>query len=418
MEHSKPEEKRKIKVEPEETRKVESNILDFSDEILLKIFSFLGSEDIVSCVPVHEKFHRIAYDDALWRGDRQFGKVNLAGKKVPLGLVQELFNHGTKFLNLEGATIFTQIGIKNPDGSKNDLHFGGIVEFQSNPSVKYLDLSHLKFSSQKGEKASETRARYLTRLLSMCPNLTKLSLQGLRIFDRTFNHFLSEKQCLTHLNLFSCSGLVWSDVQTIVVRCRRLIELNLGNCTISPSHHWIDGFKNKADLETVCDHLPKNMQKISLSNLEVNDAAVKKLVNRCQNLIELDLYGPPNERLTGKTAQCIIEGLSHSLVKLALPCIAEETKPLELASMPKLKCLWMTGLSRRRRKILKKQIPHLLINETSNLLSNTIASPRDTYLKDQGLWEVPSTILNYNSVKEKLSEVNKKWSHLGDLETS
>ena len=86
--------------------------------------------------------------------------------------------------------------------------------------------------------------------------------------------------------------------------------------------------------------------------------------------------------------------------------------------MPQLKCLWMTGLSTRRRKILKKQIPHLLINETTNLLSSTIASPRETYSKDQGIWEVPCTKLNYNSVKEKLSEVNKKWTHLEELEPS
>ena len=50
-------------------------------------------------------------------------------------------------------------------------------------------------------------------------------------------------------------------------------------------------------------------------------------------MIELDLYGPPNDRLTGKAAQLIIEGLSHSLVKLALPCIAEETKPLGINSI-------------------------------------------------------------------------------------
>ena len=86
--------------------------------------------------------------------------------------------------------------------------------------------------------------------------------------------------------------------------------------------------------------------------------------------------------------------------------------------MPNLKCLWMTGLSSRRRKILKKQIPHLLINETNNLLSSSIASPRETYSRDQGLWEVPCAILDYNSVKDKLSEVNKKWNQLGDLESS
>ena len=35
------------------------------------------------------------------------------------------------------------------------------------------------------------------------------------------------------------SGLVWSDIQTIVVRCNGLIELNLGNCKLSPSHTWV-----------------------------------------------------------------------------------------------------------------------------------------------------------------------------------
>ena len=89
-----------------------SIVEDFSDEILLKIFSFLDSEDIVNCVPVHEKFRRIAFDDFLWRGCRQFGKANLSDKLVPLGLIQELFNQGTKFLNLEGATIFTQIKLR------------------------------------------------------------------------------------------------------------------------------------------------------------------------------------------------------------------------------------------------------------------------------------------------------------------
>ena len=45
-------------------------------------------------------------------------------------------------------------------------------------------------------------------------------------------------------------------------------------------------------------------------------------------MTELDLYGHRNEDLTGKAANSIIQVLSHSLVKLAIPCLAEETKPL------------------------------------------------------------------------------------------
>ena len=76
------------------------------------------------------------------------------------------------------------------------------------------------------------------------------------------------------------SGLVWSDIQTIVVRCDGLIELNLGNCKLSPSHNWANGHKTDVNLESICANLPCNMQKLSLCNLEINDEAVQKLANR------------------------------------------------------------------------------------------------------------------------------------------
>ena len=88
--------------------------------------------------------------------------------------------------------------------------------------------------------------------------------------------------------------------------------------------------------------------------------------------------------------------------------------------MPKLQCLWMPGLSNRRRKILKRQVPHLKINESDidDLLSKTIASPREMYLSHQGFWQLPCSVTNYNTVKSILSEVDEKWTHLGDLESS
>ena len=399
-----------------------SIVKDFSDEILMKIFSLLDSEDILSTLTVHEKFHRLAFDDSLWRGTRQFDKINLSRKLVPSALIEELFEHGTKYLCLDGATILNKITIRNEDGSEKIVHnFGEKKEdLPQYDSIKFLDLSHVRFKANSGEIPSETTNRYLSRILVMCPSLKKLSLQGLRISNQIFTHYISAKQTLTHLNLFACSGLVWSDIQKIVVRCDGLIELNLGNCKLSPSHNWANGRRTDVNLESVCANLPCNMQKLSLCNLEINDEAVQKLVNRCPNLIELDLYGHRNDNLTGKSATSIIKVLSHSLVKLAIPCLAEETKPLELASMPKLQFLWMPGLSNRRRKILKKQVPHLKINESDieDLLSRTIASPREIYSSHQGFWQLPCSVTNYNSVKSILSEVDEKWTHLGDLESS
>ena len=48
----------------------------------------------------------------------------------------------------------------------------------------------------------------------------------------------SEKDLPVTMAVF-ISGLVWCDIQTIVVRCNGLIELNLGNCKLSPSHNWV-----------------------------------------------------------------------------------------------------------------------------------------------------------------------------------
>ena len=262
-----------------------SIVKDFSDEILMKIFSFLDSEDILSTLTVHEKFHRLAFDDSLWRGTRQFDKINLSRKLVPSALIEELFEHGTKYLCLDGATILNKITIRNEDGSEKIVHnFGEKKEdLPQYDSIKFLDLSHVRFKANSGEIPSETTNRYLSRILFMCPSLKKLSLQGLRISNQIFTHYISAKQTLTHLNLFACSGLVWSDIQKIVVRCDGLIELNLGNCKLSPSHNWANGRRTDVNLESVCANLPCNMQKLSLCNLEINDEAVQKLVNRCPN---------------------------------------------------------------------------------------------------------------------------------------
>ena len=43
----------------------------------------------------------------------------------------------------------------------------------------------------------------------MCPSLKKLSLQGLRISNQIFTHYISAKKTLTHLNLFACSGIIF-----------------------------------------------------------------------------------------------------------------------------------------------------------------------------------------------------------------
>ena len=100
---------------------------------------------------------------------------------------------------------------RNEDGSENVVHnFGEKKEnLPQYNSIKFLDLSHVRFKANSEEIPSETRNRYLSRILVMCPSLKKLSLQGLRISNQIFTHYISAKKTLTHLNLFACSGIIF-----------------------------------------------------------------------------------------------------------------------------------------------------------------------------------------------------------------
>ena len=99
---------------------------------------------------------------------------------------------------------------RNEDGSEKIKHnFGEKKEnLPRYDSIKFLDLSHVRFKANSEETPSETTNRYLSRLLVMCPSLKKLSLQGLRISNQIFTHYISAKKTLTHLNLFACSGII------------------------------------------------------------------------------------------------------------------------------------------------------------------------------------------------------------------
>ena len=83
-----------------------------------------------------------------------------------------------------------------------------------------------------------------------------------------------------------------------------------------------------------------NIQKLSLSHLNVTDDNVKILVQRCDKLTELDLQ---NTSITGQAVTYIIENLSQTLTRILLPDQIDISIVLQLGSMPKLKYLWYYG---------------------------------------------------------------------------
>ena len=93
----------------------------------------------------------------------------------------------------------------------------------------------------------------------------------------------------------------------------------------------------------MCNHLPSQLEQLSLENSAIDDEQLLSLIMRCQRIEELDLRGC--ERITEVSLKNIACHLSSSLKKLALPdlfCLVIHQEKLKvLSKMEKLKFVWI-----------------------------------------------------------------------------
>ena len=122
-------------------------IEDLSDEMQLKIFTYLSVKDLIHCGQVSTRTRRICQDESLWQ------KVNLFGKIVPADFIQYVLDNGCKFINLSYAEI------------RGDLKLHGKTY-----KVKYLNLSRC-----------DSNFNAIEELISSCQSLQKLSLSTLNM---------------------------------------------------------------------------------------------------------------------------------------------------------------------------------------------------------------------------------------------
>ena len=67
-----------------------------SNEIWLKIFSYLEVQDLNQCASVSKQFQKLAHDKVVWKKM----PINLSAKRVPIGFIQQIVERGTAYLNL------------------------------------------------------------------------------------------------------------------------------------------------------------------------------------------------------------------------------------------------------------------------------------------------------------------------------
>ena len=129
------------------------------------------------------------------------------------------------------------------------------------------------------------------------------------------------------------------------------------------------------------------MQKLSLEGCKVKNFHIKKLVERCPNITELNLHATPLEE---DCVDIIIKGFFKTLIKLHLPYFvnlsafqrgqkpfAIDSTKLCIGDLPNLKYFWFrnNSLEDNGKEILNQMLPKVIINRGIF----DIASPNEAF---------------------------------------
>ena len=275
------------------------------NEIIHHVFSYLKIVDLLECGQVSKRFRTIICDDQfLWPK-----KINLCRKKVPVGLIQNLLNSGCEYLSLNEAVL---------DGALN---------LPNESSLKYLNLAAIKSDRQNSEE-----------ILESCYSLQKLSLSEFYLSSKLVRlTSLQNGKTLRVLDLSNCTfnrynvhyqDHEFSCIQKIVENCTELKELSLYMTRLC-----------EKSIEFLVFYLTPNIEKLDLyGQSDLKDRHVFTLVSRCNKMTELNLGGWT--WITKQALNFIIEHLQETLVKLNLADVRFDSSDIfKLKSMKKLRLL-------------------------------------------------------------------------------
>jgi len=222
------------------------------NEILLKIFSFLDFKDLGYCAQTSHRFRNISQYPSLWE------TVIEKGEAVPAGFICLALNLGCKKLHLNNSTIAV---FKDSD---NVMH-----KLSKDNQLKELSLRNFEDSCDDS-----------TRLMIACRSLEKLSLSSLDFEKfRYVPSIIRNRKTLKSLDLSDCKGLTFKHIRRIFTSCCHLKEVDLSGIR-----------KLSTDsIAFICNHLPKSIEIVDLSDLAVQDEHIKALVKRCTQITELCL---------------------------------------------------------------------------------------------------------------------------------
>ncbi|KAL0965687.1 hypothetical protein UPYG_G00284470 [Umbra pygmaea] len=308
------------------------------DELLLGILSHLPMQSLLRMSRVCKRWHRLALDESLWQS------VDLEGKAQ---LDQAL-----------GQVLTTGVlGLRCPRTCIGEPGFTRTQPLR----VQHMDLSSCTVTTQ-----------VIHDIMSRCRRLVNLSLEGLDLSDSILQS-LSQNKGLVRLNLCGCSGFSPVSLGEMLKSCSQLDELNLSWCDFNADH--VKVFVSNISSSTTQLNLSGYRQNFTMEDL-------KDLVERCPNLVNLDL----SDSVLITTSSFPILQQLKSLKHLALSrCYQFHPAALaDFEKFPELQTLEVFGLVQDTYfPILCESLPQLKIN---TLPFSGVARPAEASRRDRTMW--------------------------------
>ena len=233
------------------------NFQDLPDELVLKILSYSGTEDLISCGQISKRIRRITYDGTLWV------TANLEKKIVKAELVEMILGKGCRILNLCHSTIV------------------GSLSSNTKSQLRVLNLSNCDCECDENNNALE-------ELLFFCCSLQHMVMEDVYITRKMAVSICKNGKSLLTLNLNGSylEGLTCDPTYNYLLEifkcCQELKEVDLS---------YIDDGQGLTheNFEFLAKTISPNLEKLNLCTSFVMDEHVKILLSRCNKIKALSL---------------------------------------------------------------------------------------------------------------------------------
>ena len=331
------------------------------NELILYVFSYLKIVDLLECGQVSKRFNTICNDDEyLWPK-----MANLCYKKVPVGFLQKLLDSGCKYLSLSEATL------------------EGVLNLPKASKLKCLNLSGFGLECSRVNKE---------KLLESCHSLEKLSLSKSKLSWKMILNSFQNGKTLTVLDLSRCTYCISEKPHPCDCRGTVPIKKIVGNCTELKELSLHNTQMHETSVDFFVSNLTSKIEKLDLFGMShLRDKHVKTLVTRCNKITDLNLGGP-NSGITKQSLNFIIEHLKSTLINLNLDSTEVRFDLSDLSKLKNMEKLKLLHYNHGKETLLLLwQLGQLMPNLEINCpYDNTrIASPYDPeYNPRLGFWEI------------------------------